>query len=49
MTIAALVWTFETVRLGYAVVRRDAPQWAADLNTVRNQIGRAFSYEYEAA
>ena len=46
--VAALLWTIETIRLGYAVVRRDGPTWAANLNTVRNQISRAFSYEYAA-
>ncbi len=44
--VAALLWTIETISLGYAVVKRDAPVWAANLNTVRNQISRAFSYEY---
>ena len=46
MTVAALLWTIETIRLGYAVVRRDGPTWAANLNTVRHQVSRAFSYEY---
>ena len=49
MTIAALVWTYETVRLGYAVVRRDGPQWLAQANQARHQISRAFSYEYSAS
>ena len=46
--VAALLWTIETIRLGYAVVRRDGPTWLAQANTVRNQISRAFSYEYAA-
>ena len=49
MTIAALLWTVETIRLGYAVVKRDGPQWLAQANTTRHQISRAFSYEYTAA
>ena len=49
MTVAALVWTYETVRLGYAVVKRDGPQWLAQANATRHQISRAFSYEYTAA
>ena len=48
MTVAALLWLGETARIGYAVVRRDGPQWLAQANTVRNQISRAFSYEYAA-
>ena len=46
MTVAALIWTYETIRLGYAVVRRDGPQWLAQANATRHQISRAFSYEY---
>ena len=49
MTVAAILWTVETVRLGYAVVRRDGPQWLAQANATRHQISRAFSYEYTAA
>lgn len=49
MTVAALIWTYETVRLGYAVVRRDGPTWLAQANATRHQISRAFSYEYTAA
>ena len=44
MTIAALVWTYETIRLGYAVIRRDGPQWLAQANDLRNAIGRQFVY-----
>ena len=47
--VAALLWTIETIRIGYAVVKRDGPTWLAQANTVRNQISRAFSYEYTAA
>ena len=46
MTVAALVWTYETIRLGYAVIRRDGPQWLAQANATRHRISRAFSYEY---
>ena len=46
MTVAALLWLGETARLGYAVVKRDGPQWISQANTVRHQISRAFSYEY---
>ncbi len=46
MTVAAVLWTVETIRLGYAVVRRDGPQWLAQANATRHQISRAFSYEY---
>ena len=46
MTVAAVLWTVETVRLGYAVVRRDHRQWLAQANATRHQISRAFSYEY---
>ncbi len=48
MTVAAVLWTVETVRLGYAVVKRDGPQWLAQANATRHQISRAFSYEYTA-
>ena len=48
MTLAAIVWTYETVRLGIAVIRRDAPVWAAQANHARHQLSRAFSYEYQA-
>ena len=44
MTVAALLWTIETIRLGYAVVRRDGPTWAARLNDIRNTIGKQFVY-----
>ncbi len=44
--VAAIIWTVETIRLGYAVVRRDGPQWLAQANATRHQISRAFSYEY---
>ena len=44
MTIAAIIWTYETVRLGYAVVRRDGPTWIAQANDLRNAIGRQFVY-----
>ena len=44
MTIAAIIWTYETVRLGYAVVRRDGPQWISQANDLRNAIGRQFVY-----
>ncbi len=49
MTVAAVLWTVETVRLGYAVVKRDGPAALAKANYYRNQISRAFSYEYTAA
>ena len=49
MTVAATLWTVETIRLGYAVVKRDGPQWLAQANATRHQISRAFSYEYTAA
>ena len=42
--IAAIIWTYETVRLGVAVVRRDGPQWLAQANDIRNAIGRQFVY-----
>ena len=44
MTIAAIIWTYETVRLGVAVVRRDGPQWISQANDLRNAIGRQFVY-----
>ena len=47
--VAALLWLGETIRLGYAVVRRDGPQWLAQANATRHRISRAFSYEYTAA
>ncbi len=49
MAVAALLWLGETARLGYAVVRRDGPQWLAQANEIRHQISRAFSYEYQAS
>ena len=42
--VAALLWTIETVRLGYAAVRRDGPTWLARANDLRNAIGRQFVY-----
>ncbi|AOV62032.1 hypothetical protein BOW86_gp108 [Synechococcus phage S-CAM7] len=48
MAVAALLWLGETARLGYAVVRRDGPQWLAQANATRHRISRAFSYEYAA-
>ena len=44
MAVAALLWTVETIRLGYAVVKRDAPVWAAKANEIRNAIGQQFVY-----
>jgi len=44
MAVAAVLWLGETARLGYAVVRRDGPQWAARLNDIRNTIGKQFVY-----
>ena len=44
MTIAAIIWTYETARLGVAVVRRDGPQWISQANDLRNAIGRQFVY-----
>jgi len=49
MAVAALLWLGETARLGYAVIRRDGPQWLAQANHYRHQISRAFSYEYQAS
>ena len=43
-TVAAVLWTVETIRLGYAVVRRDGPQWIAQANDIRNAIGKQFVY-----
>ena len=43
-TVAALLWLGETARIGYAVVKRDAPVWAARLNEIRNTIGKQFVY-----
>ena len=47
--VAATIWTVETVRLGVETVRTNAPQWIAQANATRHQIGRAFSYEYTAS
>ncbi len=44
LAVAALLWLGETARLGYAVVKRDAPVWAARLNEIRNSIGKQFIY-----
>ena len=49
LTVAAIVWTYETVRLGVESVRANAPTWLAQANATRHQIGRAFSYEYTAS
>ena len=49
VTVAAIIWTYETVRLGAESVRTNAPQWIAQANATRHQIGRAFSYEYTAS
>ena len=46
MAVAAVLWLAETSKLGYAVVRRDGPQWLAQANETRHQVSRAFSYEY---
>ena len=42
--VAALLWTIETIRLGYVVVRREAPTWLTQANDLRNAIGRQFVY-----
>ena len=42
--VAALLWLGETVRLGYGVVRREAPTWLTQANDLRNAIGRQFVY-----
>ena len=47
--VAAIIWTVETARLGAQTVRTNAPQWIAQANATRHQIGRAFSYEYTAS
>ena len=44
LIITAIVWTVSTARLGYAVVRRDGPQWLETANNVRNTIGKQFVY-----
>ena len=44
MTVAAILWLGETARLGYAVVKRDGPQWLTQANDLRNAIGRQFVY-----
>ena len=49
LIITAIVWTVSTARLGAQVVRTNAPTWFAQLNTVRHQVSRAFSYEYSAS
>ena len=48
LIITAIVWTVSTARLGAQVVRTNAPEWISQANTIRNQISRAFSYEYQA-
>jgi hypothetical protein len=48
LIITAIVWTASTARLGAQVVRTNAPTWMAQANQARNQISRAFSYEYQA-
>ncbi len=45
-TIAAIIWTAETAKLGAESIRTNAPQWISQANAVRHQISRAFSYEY---
>ena len=49
LIITAIVWTVETARLGFQVVRTNAPVWLAQANVTRHQISRAFSYEYSAS
>ena len=49
LIITAIVWTVSTARLGAQVVRTNAPEWISQANTIRNQISRAFSYEYSAS
>ena len=44
LAVAALLWLGETARLGYAVVKRDAPTWIAQANDIRNTIGKQFVY-----
>jgi hypothetical protein len=47
-TIAAIVWTIETAKLGAESVRVNGPEWMAQANATRHRISRAFSYEYSA-
>ena len=47
--VAAIIWTYQTARLGAQVVRTNAPEWLAQANHTRHQISRAFSYEYSAS
>ena len=42
--IAAIIWTAQTIRLGYQSVRTNAPQWIANANDFRNSIGKQFTY-----
>ena len=44
LIITAIVWTFETARLGAQVIRTNAPQWIANANDFRNSIGKQFTY-----
>ena len=43
-TIAAIVWTVETAKLGAESVRVNGPTWLAQANDLRNAIGRQFVY-----
>ena len=42
--IAAIIWTYQTVRLGVESVRTNAPQWITNANDLRNSIGKQFTY-----
>ena len=42
--IASIIWTAQTIRLGVESVRTNAPTWLANVNTVRNTIGKSFTY-----
>ena len=42
--IAAIIWTAQTLRLGYQSARTNAPQWIANANELRNSIGKSFTY-----
>ena len=43
-TVAVILWTIETARLGAESVRTNAPVWAAKANEIRNAIGQQFVY-----
>ena len=42
--IASIIWTAETLHLGFESLRTNGPTWIAQANELRNSIGKSFTY-----